>query len=277
MRKLVAAASLLALLWVAPARADDAPQFDWQRGPGAGEIAGKATIDLAEDFVFLDAAETARYVEWSENIPAGDEYLFGPANDNWEAYFAFSPDGYVRDDEQLDPDELLATLRRNQAASNEERRQRGWPELAIEGWQVPPRYNEATRTLEWATRLVASNDGHVTVNYNTRVLGRKGTMSVQLVARPENFDAGLAEFNAHMDGFAYNAGQRYADYRSGDRVAEYGLAALVTGGAVAAAGKKGLFKVIGVFLASTWKLLLAGLAGIGLWLGKSFRSKKDHE
>lgn len=275
MRKLVAAASLLALLWVVPARAQDMPRFDWQAGPGTGEIGGRATIDIPEDFVFLDAAETARYVEWTENIPVGDEYLFGPANDNWEAYFSFSADGYVKDDERLDADELLATLRSNQDASNRERRQRGWPELRIEGWQVPPRYNADTRSLEWATRLVDSDTGTATINYNTRVLGRKGTMSVQVVARPETFDQGLAEFKSHMGGFAYNRGERYADYQAGDPVAKYGLAALVTGGAVVAAGKNGLFKVIGAFLVSTWKLLLAGLVGIGLWLRRAFGSKQD--
>lgn len=276
MRTLVAAAWLAASLWVASAQAQETPRFEWQLGPSTGEIGDRATISIPEEFVFLDAAETARYVEWTENIPVGDEYLFGPANDQWEAYFSFSPDGYVKDDERLDPDELLRTLRENQAAANEERRQRGWTELAIEGWQVPPRYNDATRSLEWATRLVSADNGHVTINYNTRVLGRKGTMGVQLIAPPEYFDQGLAEFKANMDGFAYNAGERYADYEPGDRVAEYGLAALVTGGAVAAAGKKGLFKVIGAFLASTWKLLLAGVVGVGLWLRRAL-GKKDRE
>lgn len=279
MRKFFAAAGLLAVLWTGgPAWGQEAEQpqvtFDWQRGPGSGAIGNRAAIVIPEEYVFLDAAETRRYVEWTENIPSDEEYLFGPTSDKWEAYFSFYEEGYVKDDETLDADELLASLQENQDASNEERRRRGWSELKLEGWHVPPRYNTDTRMLEWATLLRDPESGDTTINYNTRVLGRKGTMSVQVVARPENFDAGLAEFKASMDGFSYNAGERYADYMPGDRVAEYGLAALVTGGAVAVAGKKGLFGVIGAFLAASWKLLLAGLVGIGVWLKSRF-GKKD--
>lgn len=282
MKKLFAAAGLLAALWAGGAvQAQDAEQapveFDWQRGPGTGAIGTRAAIELPGDYVFLDAAETRRYVEWTENVPAGEEYLFGPTSDKWEAYFSFSEEGYVEDSEALDPDELLASLRESQIASNEDRRRRGWSELRIEGWHVPPRYNATTKTLEWATRLSSSDSDDVTVNYNTRVLGRKGTMSVQVIARPENFEAGLAEFQSSMAGFSYNPGERYADYVPGDRVAEYGLAALITGGAVAVAGKKGFFGVIAAFFAATWKLLLAGLVGLGVWLKSLLKPKKDRE
>lgn len=278
MNKLFAAAGLLAALWVGAVQAQEPAQeqvqFDWQVGPGEGAIGKRATIAIPDDYVFLDADETRRYVEWSENIPSDEEYLFGPTHDEWEAYFAFSEDGYIKDDEKLDADELLATLRENQAASNIERRRRGWPELEIEGWHVPPRYNPTSRTLEWAMRL-KDESGGATVNYNTRLLGRKGTMTVQLVTSPENFDASLAEFKSSLDGFAYSAGERYADYKPGDRVAEYGLAALITGGAVAVAGKKGFFGAIAAFFAATWKLLLAGLVGAGAWLRSLMKSRKD--
>lgn len=281
MKKLFAAAGLLAMLWTAgTVRAQEADQpqveFDWQRGPGTGAIGSRAAMEIPEDYVFLDADETRRYVEWTENVPGDEEYLFGPTSDKWEAYFSFFDEGYVEDTEALDADELLASLRESQQASNEERRRRGWPELHIDGWQVPPRYNPDTRALEWATRLSDPASGNVTINYNTRVLGRKGTMSVQVVAQPENFDAGMAEFKASMEGFAYNPGERYADYVPGDRVAEYGLAALITGGAVAVAGKKGFFGAIAAFFAAAWKLLLAGLVGVGVWL-KSLLKKKDPE
>ena len=280
MKKLFAAAGLLAMLWAGTVRAQEADQpqveFDWQRGPGTGAIGSRAAIGIPEDYVFLDADETRRYVEWTENVPGDEEYLFGPTHDKWEAYFSFYDEGYVEDTEALDADELLASLRESQEASNEERRRRGWPELHIDGWQVPPRYNPDTRALEWATRLSDPASGNVTINYNTRVLGRKGTMSVQVVAQPENFDAGMAEFKKSMEGFAYNPGERYADYVPGDRVAEYGLAALITGGAVAVAGKKGFFGAIAAFFAAAWKLLLAGLVGVGIWL-KSLLKKKDPE
>jgi uncharacterized membrane-anchored protein len=57
-------------------------------------------------------------------------------------------------------------------------------------------------------------------------------------------------------------------------VAEFGLAALVLGGAAAVATKKGFWAVIGGFLAAFWKLL-AGLAVAAVAaLGGLFKKKQ---
>ena len=59
-----------------------------------------------------------------------------------------------------------------------------------------------------------------------------------------------------------------AEFQPGDKVAKYGLAALVAGGAAAAVVKgKGLFKIIGI-------AILAGLAAVGSFFKKIF-GKKD--
>jgi len=65
-------------------------------------------------------------------------------------------------------------------------------------------------------------------------------------------------------------GQAYADFREGDRVAEYGLGALIVGGAAAVAAKKGFFAVIAKFLIAGWKLLLVGLVAVGGFFKRLF-------
>ena len=69
-------------------------------------------------------------------------------------------------------------------------------------------------------------------------------MSVMLVCRPEDLSSILPKFKAVLDGFGYTAGNRYAEFRAGDRIAEIGLSALIVGGATAAAAIGGLFKKI---------------------------------
>jgi uncharacterized membrane-anchored protein len=272
-----------ALLFVATCLAtgvhaeEAAPQFNWQRGPATGAIGENATLAIPKDYVFLNVAETTRYVELSENIPTGDEQLFAPTSGDWDAYFSFEPEGYVKDDETLDADALLASMKSGQEESNAERRRRGWPALDIVGWHIAPRYNPQTKVLEWATILKAEGSAGTSINYNTRVLGRKGIMTVQLVSTPEKFDAALVAFKDRLDGFAYKPGDRYADYRAGDHVAEYGLAALVAGGAAAVAAKKGFFGMIAAFFAAAWKLILPAFLGLGVWLKSLFGRKKGAE
>jgi len=87
--------------------------------------------------------------------------------------------GYVKDDEKIDPDPLLESIRKGTEASNEQRKSRGWSTLTIVGWKLPPRYDTQDRRLEWA--IDARSDGGAVVNYNTRVLGRHGVTSVTLV------------------------------------------------------------------------------------------------
>ena len=55
--------------------------------------------------------------------------------------------------------------------------ERGWPELKIIGWQQVPRYNPTTNNLEWA--IYGESEGKPVVNWNTRLLGRKGVMKVR--------------------------------------------------------------------------------------------------
>lgn len=276
---LAASLLLMAMCPTTGVHAEDAAaaqtQLAWQRGPATGAIGSNATIDIPEDYVFLDVAETTRYVEMTENLPSGEEQLFAPTSGDWDAYFSFSPEGFVKDNETLDADALLETIRSHQQEANKERRRRGWAGFTITGWHIAPRYNPDTRVLEWATKMKAEGSDGASINYNTKILGRKGVMSVQLVSSPEKFDAGLATFQDRLAGFQYKAGDRYADYKPGDHVAEYGLAALVAGGAAAVAAKKGFFGVIAASLAAAWKFILMGVVAVGVWLKSLFGKSKD--
>lgn len=278
MKNLFAASLLLAAVCFSGGATaqDEAPAFEWQRGPATGAIGDNATIEIPTDYVFLDTAETRRYVVMSENIPSDDEHLFAPTSDNWDAYFSFSPEGYIKDNETLDPDELMASMKSSQEAANIERRRRGWTEVQMVGWHIEPRYDPQTRVLEWAT-VLQDEAAKQTINYNTRILGRKGIMTVQLVSSPEKFDTSLVEFKDALKGFKYKQGERYADYRAGDHVAEYGLAALVAGGAVAFASKKGFFGMIAAFFAAAWKVIIPVFVGLGVWVRRLFGKKNDAE
>jgi uncharacterized membrane-anchored protein len=203
-----------------------------------------------------------------QNPTSGAELGFlASRTSDWFLVFEFDEVGYIKDDEKnsLDAEAMLESITEGNEAGNKVRAERGWAELKIIGWQQVPRYNPSTNNLEWAIR--GESEGKPVVNWNTRLLGRKGVMKVTLVTAPEMLAETLPYFNELVAGFNYTEGNRYAEYRQGDKVAKYGLTALVVGGATAVAAKTGLLKYI-------WKFLVVGVLAAGAFLKKLFGRKK---
>jgi len=100
------------------------------------------------------------------------------------------------------------------------------------------------------------------------VLGRGGVMEVTLVADPAVLAETMPKFKAMLEGFEFKQGQRYAEFRAGDKTAAYGLTGLIVGGGTAALVKTGAFKWL-------WKLLVAGAAGIAALFKKLFSRNKN--
>lgn len=254
---------------------DPLAQFAWQM-EGQGKLGTRATLEIPQGFRFLEAAEASRLVEAMGNLTSRKEVGLIATHDlEWFVVFFFDDVGYVKDDEkdELDADDMAESMAENLQYSNEERRDRGLEELSFDGWAIPPRYNETSNRLEWAHRLRSATG--VSVNYNTRVLGRHGVMRVILVTDPELLEATLPQYNSLMSGFDFTNGERYAEYRAGDKIAEYGLIALVAGGGAAVAAKTGLLTALVAFFKKGAKLIIVGLAAVAAFVKKLFSGRRD--
>ncbi|HTP62032.1 MAG TPA: DUF2167 domain-containing protein [Burkholderiales bacterium] len=241
----------------------------WQRGPGSGAIAGKATIQIPQGYAFLDDRNTRRFLELMGNPPRDNHFMIAPANLDWFAVFSFDPVGYVKDDEKIDADALLETLKKNDGPGNEERKRLGMEAIYTDGWHVPPHYDPATKRLEWGMRL-RDEKGGIHVNYTSRLLGRSGVMSAVLVSSPQSLAEDMKAFNTALAGYDYVPGEKYAEFKPGDHIAEYGLGALVLGGAAAAAAKAGWLKFLGKF----WIIIAGALAAGWGFIKRLFRRKE---
>lgn len=260
---------------------DDMEKVGWVR-EGAGDLGGVAKIAIPKGYRFTHGSGASRVLELFGNLPqpSASGLLttegFGP----W-IIFGYDDSGHVKDDEKNDinADELLALRREGLAESNKVRKERGIHELAILGWAMPPRFNDTTKTLEWAVRIQSlDGTGGESVNYETRLLGRTGSMKVQLVCDPAEFQPLLTEFQKVMGGFSYVEGQRYAEFREGDKVAKYGLTALIAGTGAFAAAKMGLFGKLGLVFAKLGKaailLVVGALAGLKKLFSSIFGSRQ---
>jgi uncharacterized membrane-anchored protein len=246
----------------------------WVEGPKLVNVGPVATFNVPAGYLFLDADDTRVFLEKvTQNPASGQEYFFGPDDGEWWATFEYSDTGHVKDDEKIDADALIESMRENQEKGNKERAKNGWPQLLNLGWKQAPFYDPETRRLEWALTFINSGDQQEGVNYETRLLGRLGVTSATLVVAPEKLAAALPEFKKAVNGYAFVQGQHYNEYKEGDKLAEYGLAALIAGGAAAALLKSGL-------LAKYWKLLVVGVLALFAFIGKFFsgifrRKKKE--
>jgi uncharacterized membrane-anchored protein len=247
--------------------------LNWLKGPTTVTVAGNSKLLLPEGYIFLDAAGTRKFNELNQNIAGSTEVLVAPDTLAWSAFLDFSGEGYVKDDDKIDAAALLRSMQDGTVAGNEERQRRGWPALHVIDWATPPAYNQNTRRLEWAT--IIESEGRRNANFFTKILGRRGHTSIVLVAGTDKLSGAEAELNRLLDGYSFNAGDTYAEWKPGDKVAEYGLAALVLGGAAAIATKKGFWAVAATFLAATWKFIAAAVIGLGAWFRSLLRKKAD--
>jgi len=258
--------------------------IDWTRGPARVDLGdGLAQIDLEQGYVFAGAADTRRLMEMNGNIPNSREIgLVAPTSqrEDWMLLFEYAAAGYVRDDEgaHIDADAILESVRKNTEASNEERRRRGFPGLTVLGWRESPHYDAATHNLEWAIEAKDDRQRPI-VNYDVRLLGRRGYLSVTLIARPDALDAARPQVAGILRDVSYKTGNRYAEFVAGDKVAEYGLTALIAGGAGAAAVKLGLLGKLGKLLVAAWKLVVAAVVGLWAAIKKmlGIRSRSESE
>ena len=249
--------------------------LNWIHGPQRVQLFGNSALDVPGGFMFLNPADTARLQTITHNLGGTTQYFIAPEDLRWEAFFAFSDDGYIKDNEQIDSASLLENIRKNTDAGNKTRRERGWDEMTVTGWQTPPHYDTQTKRLEWAIVGRDVKTSEDVVNFNTRILGRGGVTSVVLISPPAALTASISEFKTALGGFDYLPGQRYAEYKPGDKIAKYGLAALITGGAAAIAVKTGFWKVAVAAIVASWKFLLGGAIAVFAGLRNRFKRKSS--
>jgi uncharacterized membrane-anchored protein len=239
-----------------------------QEGPAVAKLGKVAELKLPAGFAFVGPDSLDKFFELTHNFRGGNEVGVVLSPEDWMLFFEYDDIGYVKDDEKndLNPEKLYKTLAEGTDAGNAQRRSKGWAELKLQGWATPPHYDEKTNNLKWAFKLSSSSDQHqsIGINESIRLLGRGGVMNVTLVTGTEGFKQVEAQAERLLADFSYVSGEKYAEFKSGDKIAKYGLAALVVGGAGAVALKTGL-------LAKFWKPIAAGIAALGVGIAKLWK------
>jgi uncharacterized membrane-anchored protein len=255
--------------------------FHWKQGPQKIELGHDIELALPGTRVFLGMPEADRFLKklGSFNNAGTLGIVLDPQGD-WIVVIDYEEEGHVKDEEKIDPPELLKAIREGTEESNKERVQNGFPELHVGAWSEVPHYDQAVHHLVWA--LPATSTRGTSINYNTRVLGRRGVVSLNLVTSDTNFAADRPRAAELLAATTFKKGARYEDFdKKTDKVAEYGLMGLILGGAGLGAMKLvkvGLlakfWKLIVVAFLAAKKLIIALVVLIGAGVKKIFGGKK---
>ncbi len=253
----------------AQAEADSKPNF--LKGPTKAPLGKIAMVELPADCIFMDGKTYQAMRKARGDDVSGEEMGFiATTNEDWAVVFEFADVGFVKDDEKndLNADKLLESYKKGAEQMNKSRAKSGRPPITVVGWDIPPKYDETTHNLEWAIR--GDIGGSPIINYNTRLLGRKGVMKVILICEPEQLPKTLPAFRNLLASYTYKTGETYAEYRPGDKIAKYGLGALVVGGAAVGAAKLGAFAWLAVLFKKGFKLIIIALIAVAAFFKKLF-------
>ncbi len=243
---------------------------------------GKASLNLSDSFRYLAPDDAQRVLVDGWGNPPGGKTLgmifpasispLDPAG--WGVVVTYNEDGHVKDDDadSIKYDELLKDMQAATAEDNADRKKQGYAAMTLVGWAENPSYDKATHKFYWAKEFASEGESEHSLNYNIRVLGRKGVLVLNAVAGIKQLQEIKREMRQVVAFTEFSAGNQYNEFDSStDKVAEYGLAALVAGGVAA---KLGFFGKIFALLLAFKKFVLIGLAVAGSAIYRLFGGKK---
>ena len=227
---------------------------------------GLAILNVPEGFKFLDGEQSKRVLTdlWGNPPSSPIGLLFPedmtPVHDafTYAVEIEYSEEGYIEDEdaEDMDYDELLEDMQADIKAANPERKAQGYETMELVGWASPPYYDQENKKLHWAKELKFEGYDVNTLNYNIRVLGRKGYLNLNAIGDINMLDTFNADRDNILNSVEFTAGNRYSDFNPDiDEVAAYGIGGLIAGKILA---KAGFFAIILKF----WKFIAIGAVAL---------------
>jgi uncharacterized membrane-anchored protein len=252
------------------------------------QISGKvplgliATLDIPKGFKYLDGGQAASVLHdvwknpYSESLGMllpEDKSPFLP--NCWAVEITYEEDGHIKDDDAKDIkyDELLKQMQQQITESNPERLKQGSKAIQLTGWAETPYYDPHAHKLFWAKKLKEVNDSLEFLNYNIRILGRKGVLVLNAIGGLDQLPDIKQQTPTMLAATNFTSGNTYEEFNSSvDKVAAYGIAGLIAGGILA---KTGLFAKLGLFLLKFLKPIIVGIGALFTGVARFLKGRKE--
>ena len=251
---------------------------------------GIGKINVPNGFKYLDPIQAERVLVDLWGNPKGENLTLGlllPENQgvmNQNGYvfnIQYDEIGHVDDDDADDVnyDDLLVEMQKETVEENKERQKEGYAPVSIVGWAAKPFYDKDRKILHWAKEIKFGTDPINTLNYNIRILGRKGVLVLNAIATKNEPPLVQKDINKVLDIVQFNDGYKYEDFDSNvDEVAAWTIGGLVAGKVLAKVGFFAIFAKFGklIFLSvlgffSAFKNKIRG------WFSKNKNTENEEE
>lgn len=241
---------------------------------------GIAQIHVPQGFKYLNPEQSEYVLTDLWGNPPGDDKSLGmlflegdtPLTDSsYVINITYVDDGYVKDSDakDIDYDELEQTMKQDAASVNAEREAAGYPTIEFIGWATPPHYSSEEKKLYWAQELMFGDSPDHTLNYNIRILGRRGYLELNAIGQMNVLDEVTNNIDPIIESVNFNKGYRYADFNANlDKVAAYGIGGLIAGKVLL---KAGILAKLGILLAKFWKVIVLAVVGVATGIRKMFK------
>jgi uncharacterized membrane-anchored protein len=243
---------------------------------------GVGNMVVPDGFKYLDIpqAEKVLYDFWG-NPPSSNNTLglllpekMGVFSDSGYVFnIQYDAIGFVKDDDadKINYDELLSDLQKETEEANKERTEAGFEAIHFTGWASKPFYDKEKKILHWAKEIKFGESEVNTLNYNIRILGRKGVLVMNAISTMPNLDIVKKDIPKVCDIVQFAEGGKYSDFDPKvDEVAAWSIGGLVAGKILA---KVGFFAIILKF----WKIIALAVFGAFTALKSFFTGRKKDE
>lgn len=230
-------------------------------------------LNVPDTFYYLDPEDAEKVLVDVWGNPPGSQTLgmllpagMTPFDDDvWAVTVEYIEDGYVSDQDAatIDYSALLQLMQQDMQADNEQRVQEGFEPLSLLGWAVEPVYDTAANKMHWAQEIKFGDEAVNALNYNIRVLGRRGVLLLNFIAGMDQREQITKQLEEVLSIAGFAEGSQYADFNSGsDELAGYGLTALIAGDVVSP--ESGLSTILVGLKKFAWFILLGFCAVFAL-------------
>ncbi|PSL48128.1 uncharacterized protein DUF2167 [Chitinophaga niastensis] len=189
---------------------------------GEQQLGNVATLQVPDGYRFLDATQSRVLVEHVWGNPENPNSLglllparVGPLDkDVWGFLVSYEPSGYLDEGNArlINYTTLLEEMKEDLRKENVLRQGKGFGIITSMDWAFPPYYDKKTHALHWARILHFRYSHQSILNYEVRLLGRRGALCFTAVGNPSQLNLIQKQLKSITGVARFTNGNNYTDF-----------------------------------------------------------------